>query len=140
MKSNLFAKLSIVFCLCLITVFVFASCKEKEVYANNSDFESYPEYWNSFNEDTTGDVYVPDTDDSSKGNVSSTSSEQSSSDPDFGDYEANFEEDEDEESGDTSSSDDTDADGLPDNTDPDDDNDGITDNDEIIYQAPPYMF
>ena len=137
MKSNLFAKLSIVFCLCLITVFVFASCKEKEVYANNSDFESYPEYWNSFNEDTTGDVYVPDTDDSSKGNVSSTSSEQSSSDPDFGDYEANFEEDEDE---DTSSNIDTDNDGIPDISDSDDDNDGTEDKDEYIDHAPPFMF
>lgn len=98
MKSNLPAKFLITVCVCVLMVLTFSACKDREVYANKSDFESYPEYWNSFNEDTTGDIFVPD---DNKSNTASTSSGNSSStdntnnadtpDDDGGDYTANFE-------------------------------------------------
>lgn len=69
MKSKLLAKLLFTVCLCLATAFIFTACKDKEIYANHSDFESYPEYWNSFNSNT-GDIYLPDTDgNNDKGNA-----------------------------------------------------------------------
>lgn len=45
------------FLLCLLLTLTFAACKEKDIYAESSDFQSYPDYWNSFNQN--GDVIIP---------------------------------------------------------------------------------
>ena len=61
--KNTITKLSVVLCLILVSALTFTACREKSVYAENSDFESYPEYWNSFNDssdDTEGEIYLPD--------------------------------------------------------------------------------
>lgn len=58
--KNTITKLSVVLCLILVSALTFTACREKSVYAENSDFESYPEYWNSFNDssdDTEGEIY-----------------------------------------------------------------------------------
>ena len=52
MKSKLFLKIFIAVCLCAILALAFTACKDKEIYAESSDFESYPDYWNDFNENT----------------------------------------------------------------------------------------
>ena len=102
MKSNLLAKLLISVCLCLVAAFTFTACKDKEIYANHSDFESYPEYWNSFNQEA-GEIYIPDAGgnsvDSASSNTSSgaSGSSDSSKDTDItssDDYTAYFEDDE----------------------------------------------
>ena len=124
MKSNLSAKLFIAISFCLILMLAFTACKDKEIYAESSDFESYPDYWNDFN-NNTGDIYIPNTQNSSssnsEGSNSSNSDEQTSSE----DWTANFTDDEEDDN--TSSAVDTDKDGTPDDTDSDDDNDGVTD-------------
>ena len=119
MKTKLLLKLIIVLSLCLAVLLVFASCKDKEIYAGSDDFQSYPEYWNDFNNDDSGDLILP--------NGSNSSNETPDEDPN-----ANFtpDDDEDNSSSDNTSSEtdtDTDKDGQPDSTDPDDDNDGVTD-------------
>lgn len=63
--KNTITKLSVVLCLILVSALTFTACREKSIYAENSDFESYPEYWNSFNSnahDTNGEIYLPETD------------------------------------------------------------------------------
>lgn len=140
MKSNLFVKILIAVCLCSIAVFTFTACRDKEVYAESSDFESYPEYWNGFNSDS-GDIYIPDNNSTSGIGSTNNSSSYDNSTPDdnysseLEDWTANFIEDDEET---TSSEVDTDKDGIVDDKDTDDDNDGITDdkdpdddNDEI---------
>lgn len=136
MKSNLPAKLLITVCLCLITALTFVACKDKDIYAESSDFESYPDYWNDFNNDN-GDIYVskedqsntsttPDTDNSN----SSDGDELTSSEKDFiEDFKNNI----DKEDDNTSSTIDTDNDGVTDDKDTDDDGDGIPDDDEVDY-------
>ncbi len=134
MKLNLLAKLLIAVCLCLITALTFVACKDKEIYAESSDFESYPDYWNDFNDDN-GDIYVskedqtntittPSDDDAS---TTSDGDELTSSEKEFvSNFKDNIGEN-DEEDDNTSSTVDTDNDGTPDDTDTDDDNDGVTD-------------
>ena len=136
LKSNLPAKLLIAVCLCLITALTFVACKDKDIYAESSDFESYPDYWNDFNNDN-GDIYVskedqsntsttPDTDNSN----SSDGDELTSSEKDFiEDFKNNI----DKEDDNTSSTIDTDNDGVTDDKDTDDDGDGIPDDDEVNY-------
>lgn len=119
MKSKLFLKIFIAVCLCAIVAFAFTACKDKEIYAESSDFESYPDYWNDFNEE----MYVPETLPSTPGET-----------PDFS------EDDDENTTSDTVDTDkdgtpdvddtDDDNDGKPDTEDPDDDNDGIKDEDE----------
>ena len=58
MKTTLFIKLMMVFMLCIAVLFAFTACKEDEIYAGSEDFESYPDYWNDFNDDS-GDIYIP---------------------------------------------------------------------------------
>lgn len=140
MKSNLVTKLIIVFCLCVVFLLAFTACKDKEIYAESSDFESYPEFWNDFNDDSTGDIFVPDLDANStitSDDDNSTDSSNASSSGDASssnnatesdDFTANFGDDDEDEN--TSSSVDTDNDGTPDNTDTDDDNDGTPDVDD----------
>ncbi len=128
MKSNFPTKLVVALCLCLIAALTFVACKDKEVFAESSDFESYPEYWNDFNDE----IFVPDIDDSTTGdndltsNGSDNSLNNSTTSSEEEDWTANFTEDDKDE--DTTSSEiDTDKDNIPDDKDPDDDNDGITD-------------
>lgn len=140
MKLNLAAKLIIVFCLCLVVLLAFTACRDKEIYAESSDFESYPEFWNDFNDGSTGDIFIPDPEISSaitSGDDSGSESSNTSSSGDeissntateSEDYTANFGDDDEEEN--TSSSVDTDNDGTPDITDPDDDNDGTPDTED----------
>ena len=52
MKSKLSIKLLITACLCAVALLTFTACKDKSIYAEKEDFESYPEYWNAFNEST----------------------------------------------------------------------------------------
>lgn len=115
MKSNLPAKIFIAVCLCLVTALTFTACKDKEIYAESSDFESYPDYWNDFNEDN-GELYVPDNDDIS--GSSGSSSEE--------DWTANFIDDEEEDIDKV----DTDGDGNPNQSDPDIDGDGTENKDD----------
>lgn len=102
MKSKLFIKFLISVCVSSLMILTFSACKDREVYANNSDFESYPEYWNSFNENTNGDIFVPDngkdknTTSTSSGNstpsgesADKTNTGDTSTEED-GDYTANF--------------------------------------------------
>ena len=123
MKTTLFIKLMMVFMLCIAVLFAFTACKEDEIYAGSEDFESYPDYWNDFNDDS-GDIYIPDTNspagDGNSSNDGTTSSEVE-------DWTANFDEDEDEDVTSSKTETDTDKDGTPDTDDTDDDNDGITD-------------
>ena len=114
MKSNLIAKVLIAVCLCLITALTFTACKDKEIYAESSDFESYPDYWNDFNEDS-GELYVPDN------NVDSDSDDTVSED-----WTANFIEDDEDDTNRV----DTDGDGAPNQSDPDIDGDGIENKDD----------
>ena len=128
MKSNLPAKFIISMCLCLVAALTFVACKDKEVFAESSDFESYPEYWNDFN----GEIFVPDIDDVTTDDNTITSSDGDNSfdngitSSEEEDWTANFTEDDMNEDL-TSSEVDTDKDNIPDDKDPDDDNDGITD-------------
>ena len=108
MKSNLSAKLIIAIFLCLIMALTFTACRDKEIYAESSDFESYPDYWNDFNEDH-GDLYVPDSDDTSTNETI-----------DWGDTD-----------GDDSNDDiDTDKDGISNKQDYDIDGDGVKNEDD----------
>lgn len=106
MKRNISARLLIAACLCLIMLLTFTACKDEEVFAETSDFESYPDYWNDFN-DTEDDIYIPNSSDSTGSEVLEA--------PDFS------LDDED----DTSSKVDTDGDGKPNDSDTDIDGDGI---------------
>ena len=59
--KKIVAKISFVVCLLSMVALLFTACSEKDIYAENSDFESYPDYWNSFNQNTTGDdLYIVD--------------------------------------------------------------------------------
>lgn len=111
MKTNLSAKFFIAICLCLIAALTFTACKDKEIYAESSDFESYPDYWNDFN-DEPDDIYVPD----NNSNTGDTSSD---------DWTANFDDDDD-----TSSEVDTDKDGITNKNDSDIDGDGVKNEDD----------
>ena len=115
MKTKSLLRLIVVLALCLSVLCVFTACKDDEIYAGSDDFQSYPEYWNNFNDDS-GDLYIPnDTNSSSNNSDDETSSE---------DFTVNFTEDDDQViSGDR----DTDKDGTPDDKDTDDDNDGKPD-------------
>lgn len=128
MKTKLLVKLMVVLSLCLAVLFVFTACKDDVIYAGSDDFQSYPEYWNDFNDDDSGDIILPN------GNASNT--ETPGEDPN-----ANFTpDDEDDTSSDSNTSSETDADkdtdkdtdndGTPDSTDPDDDNDGTDDSED----------
>lgn len=119
LKSNLLIKCLTAICLCAVFALTFTACRDKEVFADTSDFESYPEYWNDFNDD----IYVPNNSNSTTNNSSGNSSITPPSDDE--DWTANFIEDDDESN--TFEDTDTDNDGLTDNVDPDDDNDGIPD-------------
>lgn len=138
MKSKLLAKLLFTVCLCLATAFIFTACKDKEIYANHSDFESYPEYWNSFN-NNTGDIYVPDTDGNNvNDNTSGTSSgvsgtSGSAADTSSDDYTANFEDD--EISNDNSSNNGT-SNNNNNNGETSSDNGNVSSNSEGTHQAP----
>ena len=116
MKSKLPAKILIAVCLCLITALTFTACKDKDIFADSSDFESYPEYWNNFNDE----IFVPDKNNglssttSSEDNTNSSESETSSEE----DWTANLTVSDDDTT--TSNTVDTDKDGIPDNVDPDD--------------------
>lgn len=127
MKTTLLIKLMIVLSLCLAVLFAFTACKDDEIYAGSDDFESYPDYWNDFNEDS-GDIYIPDTN-SNLASDNNASSNDGTTSSEVEDWTANFTEDEDEDDDVTSSKTetDTDKDGTPDSEDPDDDNDGIID-------------
>ncbi len=59
MKSKMFLKVFIAICLCAILALTFTACKDKQVFAESSDFESYPDDWNNFN--TNGDLVIPNT-------------------------------------------------------------------------------
>ena len=122
MKTTVFVKLITVLTLCIAVLFAFTACKEDEIYAGSEDFESYPDYWNDFNEDS-GDIYIPDKNNSTGDGNSSSNGDTTSSEVE--DWTANF--DEDEETTSSKIETDTDKDGTPDTDDTDDDNDGITD-------------
>ncbi len=125
MKQSLFMKLVLAVCLCFVVAFTFIACKDKEIYAGSDDFQSYPDYWNDFNDDS-GDIYIPNHQGStSQGDNDGSSSNDSSNDTSSEDFTANFTDDEEEQN--SSSTVDTDKDGTPDEVDPDDDNDGVTD-------------
>ena len=140
MKSKLLAKLLCTVCLCLATAFIFTACKDKEIYANHSDFESYPEYWNSFNSNT-GDIYLPDTDgNNDKGNASGTSSAVSGtsgnvSDTSSDDYTANFDDDEISNNSGSNSSTSNSSNGETSS-----DNGNVSSNSEGTHQAPLIQF
>ncbi len=80
----------IIFCIFSI-LFVFSGCAgEREIYAESSDFATYPDYWNDFNsshdstdssKNTTGETEII-TDDSSVDNsiIDNPSSESASTD------------------------------------------------------------
>lgn len=135
MKS-LFRVLAVLI-LCLSVLFTFTACKDDEIYAGSDDFESYPDYWNGFNEDS-GDIYLPDTNSTASGTAQG-SGDSDDSNVSSDDYTANFTDDEDDTESKVESkveettsskvddSTDTDNDGTPDVDDTDDDNDGITD-------------
>lgn len=112
MKQNRTMRLIIAFCMCLVMSLAFTACKDEEVYAGSSDFESYPDYWNDFNDDTAEDIYVPKDPSDTPGET-----------PDFSD---------DDTSNTTSSSSvpDTDGDGVTNNKDSDIDGDGIKNPDD----------
>lgn len=111
--KNTITKLSVVLCLILVSALTFTACREKSVYAENSDFESYPEYWNSFNDssdDTEGEIYLPDRTDTTN-NVESSAEDKTNSSTSTEDTEAssddptaNFTEDEDDTTNSSSSS------------------------------------
>ena len=109
-KSNIFAKIFIAICILLVAALTFTACKDKTIYAENSDFESYPDYWNDFN---NGDLYVPEDNNSS------------GAESDNEDWTANLGDD------DTSSTPvDTDNDGKPNTKDRDIDGDGVKNEDD----------
>lgn len=96
------SKISFVICLLSMVALLFTACSEKDIYAENSDFESYPDYWNSFNQNTTGDdLYIVDPSD--KTTTAGDNSAESGSDKDTSsntsseveDWTANFVDDED---------------------------------------------
>ncbi len=118
MSNRPFLKIFLAACLCAVFLLAFAACKEKQVFADSDDFESYPEYWNDFN-DNNGDIYIPNSNNSQTNSTDDTNSD---------DPNANF--DDDDESDIEFTEPDNDADGTPDVTDPDDDNDGIPDDDD----------
>ena len=125
MKSKFRAKLFMVLCLCLIAVFSFTACKDKAIYAEPDDFESYPDYWNDFNDE----MIVPDT---SNPVTNPSGTETPGETPDFSeDEEVPADRVDTDKDGvpDVDDSDD-DNDGIPDKEDPDDNNNGILDDDE----------
>lgn len=69
----------VLFLLCLLLITAFAGCKEKAIYAENSDFQSYPDYWNSFNQNSNGDVYIPNGKDNTTTEAANTSESTSGS-------------------------------------------------------------
>lgn len=100
--KKIVTKISFVVCLLSMVALLFTACSEKDIYAENSDFESYPDYWNSFNQNTTGDdLYIVDPSD--KTTIAGDNSAESGSDKDTSsntsseveDWTANFVDDED---------------------------------------------
>jgi len=91
-------------------LFSLTACKEDVVYVGDSDFESYPDYWNDFN--NTDNIYVPQEPDDNLGEEDEA--------PDFS-------------NDDTSNNIDSDGDGQPNYKDDDIDGDGIkNENDDDI--------
>ncbi len=127
MKIKSLLRLIVVLALCLSVLCVFTACKDDEIYAGSDDFQSYPDYWNDFNDDS-GDIYIPDTPNDTTSGDSTGSSNDGTTSSEEEDWTANFTEDEDEDT--TSSVVDTDKDGTPDDTDPDDNNNGTPDDEE----------
>lgn len=66
MKSNLFLKIFIAVCLCAILALTFTACNDKQIFAESSDFDTYPDDWNGFN--NNGDIFIPNIDDSNTDN------------------------------------------------------------------------
>ncbi len=119
MKSKLVSKLPFVVCLILVFVFCFSACAKKDVYADEDDFKSYPEYWNSFN------------DSSDSGDVMIDFSDETTSKDELGDPNANFTDDDtgsdtnknessEEQTGDSNNSNNNTTDSSEDNTTGDD--------------------
>lgn len=52
MKSKLYTRLFLVVCFALISVLVFAACNDKVIYAETSDIESVPNYWDNSSVDS----------------------------------------------------------------------------------------
>ena len=121
MKTKLLVKFIVVLSLCLAVCFVFTACKDDEIYAGSDDFQSYPDYWNDFNDDS-GDIYIPNTDKVTSGDTQNSDGDSSNTSSE--DFTANFTEGDDDNTSDVT---DTDRDGTPDVDDNDDDNDGIPD-------------
>lgn len=124
MGSKLSLKLLIMTALCLILAFAFTACKEKDVFVTNSDFESYPDYWNSFNESASED------NNDKSDNTSTDSKTDTASDTDDTADNNSSEEVLDYEIFDSVN--DADNDGIVDKDDPDDDNDGIPDDKDTV--------
>ncbi len=94
MKTKLFLKILIAVCLCSVIALTFTACKDKEVFAESSDFESHPDDWNNFN--NNGDIIIPnaqnDASSTSNGTDSSTNTgDTPSDDVNSDDPYANFE-------------------------------------------------
>ncbi len=101
MKTKLFLKILIAVCLCSVIALTFTACKDKEVFAESSDFESHPDDWNNFN--NNGDIIIPnaqnDASSTTGGTDNSTGTntdtgDTSSDDVNSDDPYANFEDDE----------------------------------------------
>ena len=146
MKSKLIAKIVIALCFSLISVLFFSACKDKTIYAQNSDFESYPDYWNDFNK---GDIYVPqdssDTpgetpnfneDDNDNSNNDSNSNDSSNVDTDGDGIVDDKDNDIDDDGIENKDDNDVDGDGEENDKDTDDDNDGIPDVKDPTPQGP----
>lgn len=140
MKSNLSIKLIIAICLSFVLALTFTACKDKEIYAESSDFESYPEYWNDFNEDH-GDLYVSGSDTSSEDNDDWTANEDddnTSSDVDTDNDSITNDKDTDIDGDgvDNKDDNDVDGDGVENDKDPDIDGDGAENEDDDTPEGP----
>lgn len=96
MRNSVFFKILFVVCISVLLLCTFTACKDKDVFAGDSDFESYPDYWNDFN--SNGDIFIPDAvngNTNSDKNGSNADGDNVNSDED-GDYTANFTDDDDD--------------------------------------------
>lgn len=96
MRNSVFFKILFVVCISVLLLCTFTACKDKDVFAGDSDFDSYPDYWNDFN--SKGDIFIPDAvngNTNSDKNGSNADGDKVNSDED-GDYTANFTDDDDD--------------------------------------------
>lgn len=147
MKANIMAKIFIALCLTLILLLTFSACKDKEIFAETSDFESYPDDWNNFNEDSgedSDDIFVPqnssdtpgETPDFSDDDVISDTTSSTVSDTD-GDGKPNHRDDDIDNDGEKNENDDDiDGDGVENEKDPDKDGDGTTNEGDPTPEGP----